>query len=80
MLSAVLNSPRAIKTSIYIINTFIRLRQLLSNNKVLANMIMELERKYGKHELEISTLFNILKKLVTKPLIKKPKRQIGFLR
>jgi hypothetical protein len=79
MLSAVLNSEQAIKVSILIINTFIRLRRILANHKELARKIEELERKYGKHELEISVVFKVLKRLIQKPVVEqKPRKQIGF--
>ncbi|MFA4843431.1 MAG: ORF6N domain-containing protein [Candidatus Margulisiibacteriota bacterium] len=78
MLSAVLNSPRAVKVSILIINTFIRLRQLLAGNKELAKKIEKLEVKHSKHELEITTIFKVLKKLLAPPP-PPPAKKIGFI-
>jgi len=78
MLSAVLNSERAIRLSIHIINAFIRLRKLLSIHKELVSKIEELERKYSKHELEITTVFKVLKKLMEKPA-ETPRKRIGFV-
>jgi hypothetical protein len=39
MLSAILNSPRAVKMSIVIVRTFIKLREILATNKDLAARI-----------------------------------------
>lgn len=79
MLSSVLHSERAIQVNIAIMRAFTRLRQFLAGHKELANQVNELERKYSKHELEITTVFKVLKKLMGNPPIEnKPKRRIGF--
>lgn len=78
MLSAVLNSERAIRLSIHIINAFIRLRKLMSMHKELAGKIEELEKKYSKHELEITAVFKVLKKLMEPPP-ETPRKRIGFI-
>jgi hypothetical protein len=79
MLSAVLNSERAIRLSINIINAFVRLRKMLSSHRELANKIDDLERKYSKHELEITAVFKVLRKLMEPPP-ERPAKRIGFLR
>jgi hypothetical protein len=78
MLSAVLKSERAIKVSLHIINTFIRLRRILSSHKALALKVEALERKYSKHELEITTVFKVLKKLM-EPTPETQHKRIGFI-
>ena len=78
MLSAVLRSKRAISVSILIMRAFIRLRQILAGNKELARKVEELGKQYSKHEIEITSVFKLLKRLTAAP--KKPKRRIGFLR
>lgn len=81
MLSSVLKSDRAIEINILIIKTFVRLRRLITSHKDLAQKVTELERKYSKHEMEITTVFKILKKLMEKPAVfEKPKNSIGFNR
>jgi len=80
MLSSVLKSGRAIEVNILIIKTFVRLRRLISSHQEMAHKVAELERGYSKHEIEITTVFKVLKKLMEKPAIEeKPKRKIGFL-
>ena len=78
MLSSVLRSERAIQVNIVIMRAFTRLRQILASHKELARKVEELERKYGKHELEITTVFKVLKKLMQKPVEERPRKQIGF--
>jgi len=78
MLSSVLKSERAIEMNIQIIRTFTKLREILSENKKLAEKIEELERKYDK---KIGDIFTVIKYLTTKkekPAPESPKRPIGF--
>jgi phage regulator Rha-like protein len=73
MLSSVLNSKKAIQVNIQIIRTFKKLREILSENKKLAEKIEKMEQKYDS---EISTIFKVIKELVTEK--EKPKQEIGF--
>lgn len=76
MLASVLNSDKAIKISIIVIKTFVRLREILSGHKDLAYKLRELEDKIGKHDSEIRTIFEAIRQLMTLP--EQPKRRIGF--
>lgn len=77
MLSSVLNSDHAIEVNVLIMRVFVRLRQILSTHKELANKIDALEKKYSEHEVEITTIFKVLKRLMEEPV--KPAPKIGFL-
>ena len=46
MLSAVLRSDRAVQVSIGIIRVFVKLRQMVANDRELPRLIDELEQKY----------------------------------
>jgi hypothetical protein len=46
MAANLLNSPRAIEMSVYIVRTFVRLRQMLATHADLARKLEELEKKY----------------------------------
>jgi len=76
MLSSVLNSERAIEVNIAIMRTFVKFRKVLESNKKLSERFKELERKVGKHDHEISTIFEAIRQLIAQP--EKPKRRIGF--
>jgi hypothetical protein len=78
MLSSVLHSERAIQVNIAIMRAFTRLRRLLASNRELGKRIAELERKYSKHEVEISAVFKLLRKL-SEPAPERPVKRIGFL-
>ncbi|MBN3032892.1 MAG: ORF6N domain-containing protein [Candidatus Saganbacteria bacterium] len=77
MLSSVLRSERAIRVNIAIMRAFTRLRHILSSHKELARKIEALEKKHDKHEIEIATVFKVLKKLMEPPP-DKPAKRIGF--
>ena len=76
MLATVLNSSIAVKVSIRIIKTFIKLRKVISAHKHLAGKLKKLESKIGKHDEEIRSLFQAIRELTTEA--QKPKRRIGF--
>lgn len=75
MLSAVLNSPRAVAVSIAIMRTFVRLRQMLATHKQLAERLAEIEKKYDRR---FKIVFDILKQLM-EPLPEPPKPPMGFM-
>ena len=80
MLSSVLSSERAIEMNILIMRAFVKLRRILTTHKGLAQKIEELEKKYSKHEIEISVVFKLLKQLMGSSVVpEKPKKRIGFL-
>ena len=74
MLSSVLRSERAIHVNIEIMRAFVRLRQLLASNAVLARKLAALEKKY---DTQFKVVFDAIRELMTPPGPKK-KRPIGF--
>lgn len=77
MLASVLNSERAVKISIIIIKTFVKLREVIATHKELAHKLGELERKFEKHDAEIQSIFEAIRQLMAPPPTP-PKRRIGF--
>jgi len=78
MLASVLKSDRAVKMSIFIINTFVRIRQVLYAHKELAHKLEQLENRVSVHDKEIEELVCSIKELMSPPQ-EKPKK-IGFLK
>ncbi len=76
MLSSVLNSETAIQVNIQIIRVFIKMKQLLLDNKELYLKIERIENKLTAHDEDIQNIFVILKKLLQPPPIKR--KAIGF--
>jgi hypothetical protein len=73
MLSSVLRSERAIQVNIAIMRAFVRLRELISSNKVLARRLAGLEKKY---DAQFRVVFDAIRELMTEPVSKA--RRIGF--
>lgn len=74
MVASVLNTPRAIDMSLYVVRTFVRLRQMLASNAELAKKLAELEHKY---DVQFKVVFDAIRELMKPPETGK-KRPIGF--
>lgn len=73
MLASVLNSKIALRASIQVVRTFVRLREMVSTNKELALRLDALEQKYDK---QFKVVFDAIRQLMTED--EKPKPRIGF--
>ena len=76
MLSSVLKSDTAIQVNIQIIRLFIKMKQLILDNKDIWMKIEKIEQHLIKHDEEIKTVFAYLKKLLIQE--DKPRNPIGF--
>jgi hypothetical protein len=76
MAATILNSPRAVEMSLYVVRAFVRLRELLASNTALARKLDELERKYQRHDEAITAILSAIREL-TNPSAPK-RRSIGF--
>jgi DNA-binding PadR family transcriptional regulator len=76
MLSSVLKSKRAIEVNIYIVRTFVQLREMLATHKELAEKIEKMERKYDRR---FRMVFDVMRKLLDeKPEPSATMDTIGF--
>jgi hypothetical protein len=73
MAASILNSERAIETSIFVVRAFVRLRQMLASHKDLERKLESLEERY---EERFQVVFETLDQLLT--VQNKPKKKIGF--
>ncbi|MGA2842264.1 MAG: hypothetical protein ABSG18_19215 [Steroidobacteraceae bacterium] len=64
MAASVLNSPRATELSVYVVRAFVRLRDLLASNKVLAQKLEELEHKLKNHDDAIAAILSAIRQLM----------------
>lgn len=76
MLASVLNSSVAVQASMAVVRAFIRFREFLGTQHKLALKLLELEKRLGDHDQEISALFEAIRQLMAPP--GKPARRIGF--
>jgi hypothetical protein len=80
MAASILNSPKAIEMSVYVVRAFVRLRDLLSSNKELAGQFATLESRLSKrladHDDAIAAILSAIHQLMNPPSAKQ--RGIGF--
>lgn len=77
MAAAVLNSPRAVEVSVFVVRAFVKLRELSVIHKEIGRKLDQLERKVTGHDQAIASLITAIRELMTPPDPKK-KRSIGF--
>ena len=78
MAASVLDSPRAVEASLYVVRAFVRLRGLLSVHKDLARKLQALERKLTSHDRAIADIITTIRQMMMVPEAKKA--PIGFVR
>ncbi len=80
MLSSILRSPRAVEVNIQIMRAFVRLRQLLSAHKELADRLTKLEEQMRQRDHAVAQQFQqgfaLLDQLFNPP--SPPRKRIGF--
>jgi hypothetical protein len=76
MAASVLNSPRAVEMSLFVVRAFVRLRETLAKHKALAAKLAELEGRLETHDKAIEEIIRAIRVLTMPP--EKPSRRIGF--
>ena len=77
MAASVLNSPRAVEVSVFVVRAFVKLRQLVLAHKDLAGKLDQLERRVGSHDEAIKQLVAAIRQLMASSDPPKTRR-IGF--
>jgi phage regulator Rha-like protein len=77
MAANVLNSPKAVKMSVALIEAFVRLRQEFATTQALARRLAEIERTVINHDVALKELFRVIKPMLTPPP-DPPRKKIGF--
>lgn len=78
MAASVLNSPKAIEMSVFVVRAFVRLRELASSNAALAAKLAELEQRVTEHDSELQQVIAALRVLLQPA--PKPRQRIGYVR
>jgi hypothetical protein len=80
MAATILNSPRAIEMSVYVVRAFVQLREMLASNKELARRFAQLEaridKKLSDHDEAIAAILSAIRELMN-PAVP-TQRGIGF--
>ena len=83
MAATILNSPRAVQMSVFVVRAFVRMRQMLSTPHDLARKLEELEKKLTArldgHEIGITEVLQQIMMLLNPPAEPNPPaKPIGF--
>ena len=73
MLASVLNSPTAVRASLQVVRTFVKLREVLASHRDLAKKFEALEKRY---DARFKVIFEAIRQLMEPET--KPKKKIGF--
>jgi hypothetical protein len=79
MAANVLNSPRAVQMSVFIIRAFVSLRRTIADHKALAEKLAELDTRVGAHDEQLAAVIAAIRELTT-PLDPAHDSKIGFHR
>jgi hypothetical protein len=84
MAANILRSPKAIQMSVFVVRAFIRMRQMLAEQRGLARKLAQLEKeltgRLDLHETAINEILGQIRRLLTSPPEpQQPKRRIGFV-
>ena len=77
MAANVLNSPDAVRMSVFIIRAFIKQREALTTNHAILKRLAEIDKDLLLHDSALRDLYTKLSHLLQPPP-EKPKRTIGF--
>ena len=85
MAANVLNSPAAVRMSVFVVRAFVKMRELLGSTKDLAKQLADLEKKLtARLDVHESVIVTVLRRVMDildpppPPEPEQPKRRIGF--
>jgi hypothetical protein len=77
MAATVLNNPRAVAMSVYVVRAFVRVRNELLANTTLEKRLAYIEKTLLAHDVALRELIEKIRPLLLPPP-EGPKRRIGF--
>lgn len=77
MAGNVLNSPRAVQMSLFVVRAFVRMRETMLTNAAVLQKLALLEKKLLEHDIVLQDVVEKLLPLLN-PLPEPPRRRIGF--
>ena len=67
MAASVLNTAKAIQTSVYVVRAFVHMREAITRHKEIAARLVELERRVARHDTAIGDVVSALRQLMNPP-------------
>jgi len=77
MAAMILNSPRAVEVSVFVVRAFVRLSRVAADQRRFALKLAEIEAKLATHDRSFQVVFATIKQLMQPPEPKK--KRIGFV-
>lgn len=77
MAATILNSPRAVAMSVYVVRAFVQLRNELLANTTLEKRLAHIEKTLMSHDAALRDIYEKIRPLLLPPP-EPPKRRIGF--
>jgi len=77
MAATILNSPRAVDVSVFVVRAFVRLSRIAGDQRQFALKLAEIEAKLSVHDQSLKAVFDALRQLMQPPPAPK-RRKIGF--
>jgi hypothetical protein len=77
MAATILNSPRAVAMSVYVVRAFVRLRNELLANTTLEKRLTHIEKALIAHDVSLRDIYEKIRPLLLPPP-NPPRRRIGF--
>ncbi len=77
MAATVLNNPRAVQMSLYIIRAFVQMREALATNQAVLRRLSEIDKTLLEHDAALRALWGQLQPLLAPPP-EPPKKEMGF--
>jgi hypothetical protein len=77
MAATILNSPRAVAMSVFIVRAFVGLRRAISQHRQLAHRVAGIERRLADHDKQIIAPARAVKQLTSPDLVPE-RRRVGF--
>lgn len=77
MAATVLNSPRTVQMSLFVVRAFVRMREELTTGTVILKRLAEIDRKLLVHDVVLRDIYRKLRPLL-RPPPRSPRREIGF--
>lgn len=78
MAASVLNTPRAVEVSVFVVRAFVKLREFAIQHRELARKLTKLERKVGGHDDAIRQIVATIRELTNPPEPPRKRGKIGF--
>jgi len=76
MAATVLNSPRAVQMSLFVVRAFVQMREALLAHATVFKRLAEIDKKLVTHDVILRDVYEKLRPLLNPPVM--PRKEIGF--